>query len=409
MGMNCEEKRMMEVIDSKREDIHRVAKKIWEFAEVGWEEFKSSSLLMDELERQGFEVQRGLVGKNPKLNKIIDMPTAFKATYTGKEGGPVVAVVLEYDAMPNGHSCGHNLIASAGFAAALGLKDAFSSIGSVIVYGSPAEEVTGSKHFILEGGHMEGVDLMLACHYGSRWVSEVTQKAMAWHAPEKRLTFKGKTAHSSSEPENGRSALDAVILTSIALEFLREHTVETDRIHYVITNGGAVPNAVPDLATLSLEVRANSSEELNSLMEKVDNIVKGAELMTETTAEYEWDAPMYCATPVPSLYHMAADYANDLGIDGSKFPFGAMPKASTDLGCIAYEIPTVEITFPIVKDDEVTPIGHSNEIAALTCQEFPIDQSILAGKLMALTGYRVGADPENLAKIKEEFKKNYNG
>ena len=324
--MTPNEQRMMQVIDENREKVHKIAKKIWEFKEVGWEEFQSSALLENALEKEGFEVQRGLVGKHPKFDQEIDMPTAFKAVYKGKEGGPVIGLMLEYDALPNGHACGHNLIAASGY--------------------------------------MDEVDLMLANHYGGNWGSEVTGKAIVWPTHDNWLTFKGRTAHASSAPEQGRSALDAVLLTCTALEYLREHMVETNRIHYIISKG-------------------------------------------ETTAIYKWDAPWYCATPVPSLYHNAADYAADLGIDSSRFTFGNLPKASSDLGSVAYKLPTVEITFPIVPDGEPVPVGHADETALLTCQDYPIDQCILASKLMALTGLRIAGDPEKLSALKAEFAKNY--
>lgn len=405
--MTPNEQRMMQVIDENREKVHKIAKKIWEFKEVGWEEFQSSALLENALEKEGFEVQRGLVGEHPKFDQEIDMPTAFKAVYKGKEGGPVIGLMLEYDALPNGHACGHNLIAASGFSAALGLKEAFKDIGSVIVYGTPAEELEGSKHYIVEAGYMDEVDLMLANHYGGNWGSEVTGKAIVWPTHDNWLTFKGRTAHASSAPEQGRSALDAVLLTCTALEYLREHMVETNRIHYIISKGGTAANSVPDEATLNVELRTNDSAELNSMMRRVDNIIKGAELMTETTAIYKWDAPWYCATPVPSLYHNAADYAADLGIDSSRFTFGNLPKASSDLGSVAYKLPTVEITFPIVPDGEPVPVGHADETALLTCQDYPIDQCILASKLMALTGLRIAGDPEKLSALKAEFAKNY--
>lgn len=401
--MSPEETRMMEAIDRSREKLHKIARRIWEFKEVGWEEFNSSLLLMNELEREGFEVERGLTGRHPKFDQEIDMPTAFKAVFHGKEDGPVVGVLLEYDALPNGHACGHNLISSAGFAAALELKEAFQEKGTVIVYGTPAEELEGSKHYILEGGYMDEVDLMLASHYGSDWGSEVTGKAIVWPTHDNWVTFKGRASHASSSPEKGRSALDAVILTTMGLEFLREHMPETNRIHYIISKGGTAANSVPDLATLNVELRTNDSAELNSLMKRVDNVIKGAALMTDTTPVYRWDAPWYCATPVPTLYRRAAQYAADLGIDSSRFTFGNLPKASSDLGCVAYRIPTVEITFPIVPDGEPVPVGHADETACITGNEYPIDQSILAGKLMALTGLRIGGNKEELDLIQSEF------
>lgn len=314
-----------------------------------------------------------------------------------------MGVLLEYDALPNGHACGHNLISSAGFAAALGLKEAFQEKGTVVVYGTPAEELEGSKHYILEGGYMDEVDLMLASHYGSDWGSEVTGKAIVWPTHDNWVTFKGRASHASSSPEKGRSALDAVILTTMGLEFLREHMPETNRIHYIISKGGTAANSVPDLATLNVELRTNDSAELNSLMKRVDNVIKGAALMTDTTPVYRWDAPWYCATPVPTLYRRAAQYAADLGIDSSRFTFGNLPKASSDLGCVAYRIPTVEITFPIVPDGEPVPVGHADETACITGNEYPIDQSILAGKLMALTGLRIGGNKEELDLIQSEF------
>lgn len=401
--MSPEETRMIEAIDRSREKLHKIARRIWEFKEVGWEEFNSSLLLMNELEREGFEVERGLTGRHPKFDQEIDMPTAFKAVFRGKEDGPVVGVLLEYDALPNGHACGHNLISSAGFAAALGLKEAFQEKGTVVVYGTPAEELEGSKHYILEGGCMDEVDLMLASHYGSDWGSEVTGKAIVWPTHDNWVTFKGRASHASSSPEKGRSALDAVILTTMGLEFLREHMPEANRIHYIISKGGTAANSVPDLATLNVELRTNDSAELNSLMKRVDNVIKGAALMTDTTPVYRWDAPWYCATPVPTLYRRAAQYAADLGIDSSRFTFGNLPKASSDLGCVAYRIPTVEITFPIVPDGEPVPVGHADETACITGNEYPIDQSILAGKLMALTGLRIGGNKEELDLIQSEF------
>ena len=150
-----------------------------------------------------------------------------------------------------------------------------------------------------------------------------------------------------------------MILTTMGLEFLREHMPETNRIHYIISKGGTAANSVPDLATLNVELRTNDSAELNSLMKRVDNVIKGTALMTDTTPVYRWDAPWYCATPVPTLYRRAALYAADLGIDSSRFTFGNLPKASSDLGCVAYKIPAVEITFPIVPDGSIRRIRRA--------------------------------------------------
>lgn len=405
-----EEELIMVAIDQNKKDIYSIAKKIWEYSEVGWEEFKSSTLLMDKFEKQGFIVERGLVGKHPKFDQDMDMPTAFKAIYEGEKGGPTIGVMLEYDALPNGHSCGHNLIASSCYATAIGLKKAFETIpGTIVAYGTPAEELDGGKPNILAAGYMDEVDLMLITHpsFGHEWGSEVKVKAIVWPTHDNWLTFKGKASHASSAPHKGRSALDAAILTGLGIEFLREHMVETNRIHYIFSEAGANSNSVPDLAKVNLELRSNDNAELNSLMKRVDNIIKGAELMTDTTAKYKWDAPWYTETAVPWLYKFAAKTAPVLGVPENEFIFGSSPGASSDVGCIAHKIPTLEISFPILAKREPALVGHSEEVAAITGNKFPIDQSILAGKILALTAYRVGTSPEKLKKVKDEFTENY--
>ncbi len=408
--LTAQEQAIMTAIDKSAPNTKKIAKEIHEFAEPGWKEVKSSKLLMDQLEAQGFKVQRGLVGKHPTLGHKIDMPTAFKAVYKGGNGGPTIAVLAEYDANPNGHSCGHNLISAAAFSCAMGLKQAFQdpkTPGTIIVIGTPAEEMDGAKPAIYEGGYLKEVDLVLASHYSSRWGSEVSGKAIVWPTHDNWLTFEGVASHASSSPHKGKDALDAVMLTALGLEFMREHSVETDRIHYIIGCGGQQANSVPEKARLEFELRANDSGELNHMMKRVDDIIKGAELMTGCKAIYKWDCPWYCATPVPTLYHAAADFANDLGIDGSQFKFDVPPSASSDLGTIAYYKPTVEISFPIVKDGETTPGGHTDGITVLTGTEYAWDQAIYASKLMALTGYRTVTNQKLFNDVKAEFKANY--
>ena len=394
---------MKDILFKEGQNIKDRLVKISEFMyhnpELGNKEFKSIEQLISLLEENNFKVEKEFLG----------LKTAFRAVYDSNKPGLTVGYLCEYDALPEiGHGCGHNMIGTMSAGAGVILSKILDEVGGrIIVYGTPAEELDGSKHYILAGGFMDEVDLMFANHYGKDWCSEVTGKAIVWPLHDKWVTFTGKPSHASATPHNGRSALDAVLLTCMGLEFLREHTLETDRIHYIISNGGTAANSVPDKATLNVELRANNSAELNDMMRRVDNVIKGAELMTDTKADYKWDSPWYCATPVPSFYRAASSFAPDLGLDESRFTFGNMPQASSDLGCVAYKIPTIEITFPIVKDDEIVPVGHSNELAAISGNEFPIDQSILAGKLMALTAYRIGTNPEKLEEIKAEFQKNY--
>lgn len=409
-SLTDKEKLIMEEIDKREGSIRNVAKKIWEFNEIGWEEFKSSNLLMDQFERDGFTVERGLTGKHPKFGDDMDMPTAFKATFEGEKGGPTIGVMLEYDALPNGHSCGHNLIASSGYTAAIGLKKLFETIpGTIIAFGTPAEELDGAKPNILAAGYMDEVDLMLVTHprWVQEWNSEINVKAIVWPTHDNWLTFHGKASHASAAPEKGRSALDAAMLCGMGIEFMREHMAETNRIHYVFSQAGTNSNSVPEFTRVKVELRANESAELNALIKRVDDVIEGAALMTGTTAKYRWDAPWYTQTPLPKLYKLAAEMSPALGIDKSKFVFNNPATGSSDVGSIAYKIPTLQIGFPTRKEGQIELVGHSLEVAAISGDDYPIDQSILAGKLLALAAYRLGTNPEELEKIKDEFAQNY--
>lgn len=409
-NLTDKEKLIMDGIDEKKVTIKNIAERIYEFNEIGWEEFKSSKLLMDQFEEDGFIVERGLIGKHPKYGNDIDMPTAFKAVYEGEKGGPTIGVMLEYDALPNGHSCGHNLIASSGYTAAIGLKKLFERIpGKVMAFGTPAEELDGAKPNILAAGYMDEVDLMLVTHprWGEKWNSEINVKAIVWPTHDNWLTFHGQASHASAAPEKGRSALDAAMLCGMGLEFMREHMVETNRIHYIFSESGTNSNSVPEFTRVKLELRANQSAELNALIKRVDDVIQGAALMTGTTAKYRWDAPWYTQTPLPNLYKLAAEISPALGIDKSKFTFNTPAGGSSDVGSVAYKIPTLQIGFPTRKEGEAELIPHSVEVAEMSGNDYPIEQSILAGKLLALVAYRIGTNPEELKKVKDEFEKNY--
>ena len=401
------EKIIVNTIDYNKTTIFDISKQIWNFKEPGNKEIKSSALLEDSLEKQGFSVQRGVTGIDPTNGDKVPMNTAFIATYKGLEGGLTIGIMVEYDALPNGHACGHNLLSEAGYAAAIGLKEVLKTThGTVIVYGCPAEETTGSKQYMLKAGLMDKVDTMLCVHGGDNWSSEVSVKAMVWPKYQlDGLVFTGKASHASLAPEKGRSALDAAILMGTGIEFLREHIAETDRIHYVFLDGGKAANVVPDYAKVDLMVRANDSSELMALTKRVDNIIKGAALMTDTTAKYEWDAPLLAATLDPELYHFVANTASSVGISEDKFVFGTPPGPSTDAGNVAYEIPTAQVLFPITEVNQ--PPAHTDEFRDAAIKDYALNNSMIAGKIMALTGYRILTNPEELKKIKADFAKNH--
>ncbi len=261
---------------------------IWSYAELGLQEHKSSVLLTETLEEEGFSVERGLA----------DMPTCFVASYGS--GEPIIGILAEYDALPMisqkarvpeqrplvagapGHGCGHNLMGTAATAAAIAVKRAMDEHdigGTVKVFGSPAEEMLVSRPYMVRAGLFEGVDAVINTHASSGFTTGYGIRGSALYSVI--FTFEGKTAHSAGSPWSGRSALDAVEIMNVATNYLREHLNFTPRMHYVIPEGGEAPNVVPDKASVWYFLR-NSDERLKPMYDRVLNCAKGAALATGT-------------------------------------------------------------------------------------------------------------------------------
>lgn len=265
-----------------------ISDKIWSFAELGLQEYKSSGLLIKTLEDEGFSIEKGLAG----------MPTCFVATYGS--GKPVVGILAEYDALPMisqkpqtaeqqplvegapGHGCGHNLMGTAVTAAAIAIKntvDKYKISGTIKVFGSPAEEMLVSRPYMVRAGLFNDLDVVINNHASSNFN---TRYGVSGNAMFSLIySFKGKTAHSAGAPWSGRSALDAVEIMNVATNYLREHLNYTYRMHYVITEGGEAPNVVPDKASVWYFLR-NTDERLEDMYERVMNCAKGAALATGT-------------------------------------------------------------------------------------------------------------------------------
>ncbi len=275
-----------------------VSDQIWEFAELGFEEFKSSKLLIKTLNDAGFSVK----------SNIADIPTAFYADY-GK-GKPVIGILGEYDALPGlsqkvqpsrevliegapGHGCGHNLLGVASLGAVLSVKELIDSgdlNGTIRFYGCPAEEMFNTKGYMIREGLFDDVDIAMTWHPGNfNMINLMSSLAMN----SVKFKFHGRTAHAAGDPQNGRSALDAVELMNIGANFMREHMASDARLHYVITNGGDVPNVVPAEAEVHYFVRAPQRPQVEELYDRLVNIAKGASLMTETTMEISFISGMY--------------------------------------------------------------------------------------------------------------------
>lgn len=305
-------------IDENRERIIEVSDEVWKYAEVGLQEYKTSNLISRELERYGFEVERGAGG----------MPTAFVATWG--EGSPIIGVMGELDALPGlsqkplpyrspvkegapGHGCGHNIHCTSGMAGAIAAKIAMEECevtGTIKFYGCPAEETLIGKVWLVRDGYFDGVDACLSHHPSvvntARLSSSNAVNSVKFH-------FYGSSSHAAASPEQGRSALDAVELMNVGVNYLREHVIQEARIHYIIEEGGHEPNVVPDYARVWYYVRAPEREQVERIYRRVLKIADGADLMAETTHKVEFITGCYNIIPNRTLSQLVVSNMRAIG------------------------------------------------------------------------------------------------
>src|SRR3954469_12078812 len=274
-------------VDQHAADLSGLSDKIWGYAETALREHRSSKLLADYAEQQGFTVTRGVSG----------MPTAFIARFGS--GKPVIGIMGEYDALPGvsqkaipeksplvegaaGHGCGHNLFGAASLGAALAIKEQIAAgklKGTIVFYGTPAEEAVGGKTYMARDGVFNEVDAMFAWHPGDESMADATtSQAMV----DLMVEFKGQAAHAASDPWNGRSALDGAMAFGQGVEMMREHMKPSSRVHYVIVDGGDVPNVIPEHAKVWIWARDQKRAEVDDLYARIRKIAEGAALMTGT-------------------------------------------------------------------------------------------------------------------------------
>ncbi|MBS7525371.1 amidohydrolase [Fusibacter paucivorans] len=293
--------------DKTAERWYEVSDRIWSFSELKFDEYQSAKLLADELAQVGFEIELGIAG----------IPTAFKASY-GK-GEPVIAILAEYDALSgmsqcadvdyplkrhgteNGHGCGHHLLGTASAAAAAAIKDYMMQHetlkGSVIVYGCPGEEGGSGKAFMARAGVFQAVDAALTWHPGTH---NGVFSAFSLANYQVYFRFEGVSAHAAASPHLGRSALDAVELMNIGVNYLREHMISEARIHYAVTNtGGFSPNVVQSEAEVLYLIRAPKLSEVEALYQRVCDVASGAALMTGTKVTVVFDKA--CSDYMPNV------------------------------------------------------------------------------------------------------------
>ena len=280
-------------INDHKNNFENVALEIWEFAELGYQEVKSSNKLAESLEKEGFKIEKGVAG----------IPTAFIAEFNN--GGPVIGILGEFDALPGlaqtnspfkevidnstgaGHACGHHLFGAASAWAAVVVKEWLiknNVKGTIRFYGTPAEEGGSGKVYMVREGIFDDVDVVLHWHpddnnSANSRTSNANKSA--------RFTFKGISAHAAGSPEQGRSALDGVEAMNHMVNMMREHIPQESRIHYVITKGGLAPNVVPDIAEVYYYVRHPEMTVVDELFLRVANAASGAAMGTDTNMSYE--------------------------------------------------------------------------------------------------------------------------
>lgn len=390
-----------QAVESLREELIGISLDIHAHPGLNYEERHSSKVLADALERHGFKVERGVGG----------VETAFKATLEGGKGdGPTVALLAEYDALPDvGHGCGHNLIAISNLGAGLGVKAALESLpGRLVVLGTPAEEGGGGKVRLLEAGVFKDIDIALSSHPASNLTMIPTEIPMdeSWSLAMVgyRYAYHGKSAHAAAMPESGINALNAVIHLFTGIDAMRQHLRDDVRIHGIITDGGKAANVVPEFAAANFMLRSRDREYLDEVVEKVRQVAEGAAQLTGARLEILPAHPMYeNVIPNATMAKTARANAEAIGMRLNEIPPGRRrgSGASTDFGNVSQAVPSFAMNFAV--SEEPVP-GHSLLMAEAAKTPLANDSAIGVAKVLGLTACELLSDPDLLAAVREEHK-----
>ena len=374
-------------VEAHRRELSDLGCKIHANPELGFQEKKASAWLSAFLSDNGFKIERGIYG----------LETAFRATY-GK-GKPVIALLAEYDALPEmGHACGHNLIGTASAGGAIGARLAVNEYGGkIVVIGTPAEELYGGKVTMAQRGAFADLDAAMMVHPGGH--DSVVTEALACQGLS--VEFFGKASHAAGRPEAGINALEAMILSFNAIDALRQHIKSKARIHGIITDGGQAPNVVPAHSAGNFLVRAADEVYLSELKEKVLNCFKGAAQATGARLEYKWDELSYA--PMLNNLTLGRLFMRNMNQIGRKTRMVDPDKSfgSTDFGNVSQLVPGIHASVSITtKRGTVT---HSPQFAEAAVSEKGLGAMLDSAKALAITAADLLADAEVLAKVKEEF------
>lgn len=427
----------MKMLDGGYEQYKQVAMQIWDHAELGYKEVKSTALLQETLKKEGFTVEAG----------VADIPTAFVATYGS--GQPVIGILAEFDALPGlaqqavpekktiegkagGHACGHHLFGAASVAAGIAIKKLIEEKklkGTIKVFGCPAEEGGSGKVYMVRAGLFNDVDVAIHWHPGAE--NGVTMTSALANSSAK-FRFYGTSAHAAAAPDRGRSSLDAVESMNYMVNLMREHIPQETRIHYVITNGGKAPNVVPDFAEVYYYVRHPKRDQVKQIFERVATAAKAAAMGTETRMDYEIiggthdlllnrtlgeamqknlekvggvkyseEEKLFAEKIQSSFTYKAAAISQADSIAPLKIESDA-GGGSTDVGDVSYAVPTVGLRAATWVTGTA---AHSWQAVACGGTEIGAKGMMVAAKTMALTAIDLFTDPALIQKSKDEFQK----
>ncbi len=373
-------------IEARRSELSELCLKIHANPELGLHENQAADWLTAYLKANGFKIDQG----------ICEMPTAFRAVY-GK-GKPAIAFLAEYDALPKvGHACGHNIIATSAVGAGVAAKLAADKFpGTIQVIGTPAEELIGGKIDMVTKGAFNGLDAAMLVHPGV--LDMATSHALACVTLD--VEFFGKSAHAAAEPEFGRNALEAMILSFNAIDALRQHIKSSSRIHGIITDGGVAANIVPEHSAGSFLVRAEEENYLNELKKRVLDCFIGAATATGTHLDYRWSnhyAPMRNNMALGRIFQQnMTTLGRTVLLEGPIKSLG-----STDMGNVSQVVSAIH---PFVAIAPPNVASHSPEFAAVAASEAGIKGMLDAAKAMAMTAADLLANPELMNQVRVEFK-----
>ena len=451
------------LVDAKKEAFLHAGDLVWEYAEIGFKEFQSAKALTDVLKAEGFVVEEGVAG----------IPTAFVASWG--EGKPIIGLLGEYDALPalkhaagdpvesseivseNGHGCGHNLLGAGALGAAVAVKDymqAHGLKGTIRYYGCPGEEFGSGKMFMARAGLFDDLDAAFTWHGGAYNAITADHSLANLCAYFK---FKGRTSHAAGSPHLGRSALDACELMNVGCNYLREHILPDERIHYAYTDvGGSAPNVVQDHACVFYYVRSPRLYQVLDLYERVQDVARGAALMTGTQLEIVLNDGLcdyvpndtlskllyesFCEAGGPKFSEeekaLAAEFAKtfdpaavadkartlaahfgpevaekykDQILVEDIFPYHAsdmISSGSTDVGDVSYCAPTAQMN---VSTWALCTTGHTWQVTAQSGSNIGRTGTVKAAEVLALASIKAMQNPELLEKAKEEWKKTTGG